>query len=958
MGVEEMRALKLDLRSVTNEEKEAQYPIQNVDMITSGKMDLAEAKKWKTCVLNRSTKIPLLKKKKESPPRAASADQSNCSTLGGGTESDAEPDILPEPLISDPVLLDDEPIPLDIAVTRNKYGIPVEKEYVNLYKEWFDKDSHTQCEYGAIFAKFLVGAEYRDVDLKRAICHGIPASHRAECWGFMTNAGEQAFRWPYFFEVLLSAPRSHVPKVTRQQIFIDIFRTYPDSVTLARDNAFAVRLERVLMAYALHNAEVSYCFTEEHQILTDRGFMFLDEVEAHVGPLCVAGYDEDTRQIVFEKPLGLVVNPPRRQNVVEFSNQNEAQRWTETSGEFGVASGGSLGWSSNGVSVVCTPEHRLWARRGSIRKRTSNGLVKWADDNYVSITAGDLLEEITDSKTNAVRFLAHAEGGVRHSRQTSPPFVHDLCIHGVDNELLFCKLYGYWLADGTLCCTEGRRAEIRFTPVKHADQTFLVHVLSVLEVQYTFSKQKDPASQSRFSVSDKKWVRFFQLEYGHIFKHGKLAEHQDGRPFDSVSGPCGSYMLPEGTRSSRWMARWVWTLSPKHLQHILLGLRLGDGDESTGAPTIYTSSARFRDEIVRVALLAGYTSNFRLQYKKGVERGPVGAVSSKEAWRVTFHSRAVCAKPRLKFENDRRNVGKDIARKVDYTGRTWCFRMPSDFVVVRRAHRNDNGAVTKASHPMFARNCQGMNFIAGGLLRFMSDNQAFWTLKYVVEELLPATFGPDLCGVRADAEVFVFLASKRLTKLNTHFTTIGFNTKMVVSMWMTALFGGFFPMETTFRIWDFIFYRRAAGLFDFMLCLFKYFEPILLEITEEGEMFAMINMLTKRLFDITPVIETAMYQKNRLEDGAIEMRRRPKRHRLRVQKMMKENKDKIRNEMAMRSPASANTFRHSFLSDSEDDIDSFPERPRSSAGSGFMLTTPRSPVSHRILKKRLSSRTP
>jgi DNA-directed RNA polymerase I subunit RPA1 len=44
-------------------------------------------------------------------------------------------------------------------------------------------------------------------------------------------------------------------------------------------------------------------------------------------------------------------------------------------------------------------------------------------------------------------------------------------------------------------------------------------------------------------------------------------------------------------------------------------------------------------------------------------------------------------------------------RERTYAGRTWCFEMPSGFIVTRRAHKSADGVVTKASRPIITGNC-------------------------------------------------------------------------------------------------------------------------------------------------------------------------------------------------------------------------------------------------------------
>jgi hypothetical protein len=51
----------------------------------------------------------------------------------------------------------------------------------------------------------------------------------------------------------------------------------------------------------------------------------------------------------------------------------------------------------------------------------------------------------------------------------------------------------------------------------------------------------------------------------------------EGRAFDTVSTAAGSYMQPEGIKSAKWFAHWVWRLGAASLRHVLAGLRRADG---------------------------------------------------------------------------------------------------------------------------------------------------------------------------------------------------------------------------------------------------------------------------------------------------------------------------------------------------------------------------------------------
>lgn len=46
--------------------------------------------------------------------------------------------------------------------------------------------------------------------------------------------------------------------------------------------------------------------------------------------------------------------------------------------------------------------------------------------------------------------------------------------------------------------------------------------------------------------------------------------------------------------------------------------------------------------------------------------------------------------------------------------------------------------------------CQGMNFIVGRLLRYMNEEESFWTLAMIIETILPPDYYCNMVGVLID----------------------------------------------------------------------------------------------------------------------------------------------------------------------------------------------------------------
>jgi len=160
-----------------------------------------------------------------------------------------------------------------------------------------------------------------------------------------------------------------------------------------------------------------------------------------------------------------------------------------------------------------------------------------------------------------------------------------------------------------------------------------------------------------------------------------------------------------------------------------------DGDEANNENAIYTSSVRFRDELMRLALHAGYSPTFVLKCKKGTSRGwikGVEAIANYDTWRVSYNSNPQYSQPNLKQKED--------IKEVEYSGRTWCATMPHGFVIVRRAHFDkEKGYITKASRPIITKNCHaGINRSGSLIASYLLTKPKPYGYDKVIDKLVRA----------------------------------------------------------------------------------------------------------------------------------------------------------------------------------------------------------------------------
>lgn len=75
--------------------------------------------------------------------------------------------------------------------------------------------------------------------------------------------------------------------------------------------------------------------------------------------------------------------------------------------------------------------------------------------------------------------------------------------------------------------------------------------------------------------------------------------------------------------------------------------------------------------------------------------------------------------------------------------------------------------------------CQGMNFIVGRLLRFMNEEEAFWTLTMILETILPLDYYSNMVGVLIDQQVFKKLVQIYLPDVYQHLDSLKFDPSLL-----------------------------------------------------------------------------------------------------------------------------------------------------------------------------------
>ncbi|CAK9320059.1 unnamed protein product [Citrullus colocynthis] len=152
------------------------------------------------------------------------------------------------------------------------------------------------------------------------------------------------------------------------------------------------------------------------------------------------------------------------------------------------------------------------------------------------------------------------------------------------------------------------------------------------------------------------------------------------------------------------------------------------------------------------------------------------------------------------------------------------------------------------AYSVFDRNVgyvQGMGFLAGLLLLYMSEEDAFWLLVALLKGAVHAPMeGLYLAGLPLVQQyLFQFdnLVREQLPKLGEHFTREMINPSMYASQWFITVFSYSFPFHLALRIWDVFLYEGVTIVFKVGLALLKYCHDDLVKLPFEKLIHALRN---------------------------------------------------------------------------------------------------------------------
>lgn len=171
--------------------------------------------------------------------------------------------------------------------------------------------------------------------------------------------------------------------------------------------------------------------------------------------------------------------------------------------------------------------------------------------------------------------------------------------------------------------------------------------------------------------------------------------------------------------------------------------------------------------------------------------------------------------------------------------------------------------------------CQGMNNIAAILLlTYTHEEDAFWTLIGIMQNILPADFYDSSMRVpQADQRVLMTLIRSGMPRLYAHFHALNVELAAVTYSWFLSLFTVCLPSETLFRVWDIMLVDGSITLFRVAYAILAHAAQSLLAAPTAGTVYDVLRDTAAQWVDAESLIQACSQLRGAIRPSDIAARR-------------------------------------------------------------------------------------
>ncbi|XP_023719793.1 TBC1 domain family member 2B isoform X3 [Cryptotermes secundus] len=202
--------------------------------------------------------------------------------------------------------------------------------------------------------------------------------------------------------------------------------------------------------------------------------------------------------------------------------------------------------------------------------------------------------------------------------------------------------------------------------------------------------------------------------------------------------------------------------------------------------------------------------------------------------------------------------------------------------------------------------CQGLNRIVAILLLFLSEEDAFWGLVYIVEKLMPSDYyGQQLTGAQIDQFVLKDLIAEKLPRLASHLACYSVDISLVTFNWFLCIFIDSLPVDLFLQVWDAFLFEGSKVLFRYALAVLKLNEAEVMKQTDYVSILMTLKNRVENTVDFDGVSQVAFQDLNPFPMKIISQKREYHRKNLKIESEKLESvRREYRQKMVGESPDS------------------------------------------------------
>ena len=137
--------------------------------------------------------------------------------------------------------------------------------------------------------------------------------------------------------------------------------------------------------------------------------------------------------------------------------------------------------------------------------------------------------------------------------------------------------------------------------------------------------------------------------------------------------------------------------------------------------------------------------------------------------------------------------------------------------------------------------CQAMNFVAGSLLLVLREDDAFWVLCCIIEDIVVGYYAKDMAALRTDLRTLEKVTAATHPQVYEHLQRLGLPLELACMRWFLSLFTSVFHQQMVTEILDELFTTGRKVLFQVAVGFMTHVQGLLLQCQETEEALAILN---------------------------------------------------------------------------------------------------------------------